>query len=213
MATDIYRKPTDANRFLEHSSFHPRHTFRSIIYSQALRYRRIINDEETLTTRLEELKEFFIQSSYPQDLVEEVIKEARKKPRCLSYKSNKTADKAMTPWILTFGQGHEESKAKLPELNRILENSKSWKDEDKENIPTVQLVTRRAPNIKDLLFKRKSIALQTSTVGTMPCTKPNEVKKGRPCQCCKVVSKTSTVTNNNITVKTAGGDCKSRNII
>ena len=34
--TDLFRKPMDANRYLEFSSFHPRYTFRSIVYSQAL---------------------------------------------------------------------------------------------------------------------------------------------------------------------------------
>ena len=34
LTTDIFRKPTDANRYLYFNSFHPRHTFRSIVYSQ-----------------------------------------------------------------------------------------------------------------------------------------------------------------------------------
>lgn len=30
LTTDLYRKKTDANRYLEFSSYHPQHTFRSI---------------------------------------------------------------------------------------------------------------------------------------------------------------------------------------
>ena len=37
--TDINIKPTDARVYLHYSSFHPRQTFKSIVYSQGLRYR------------------------------------------------------------------------------------------------------------------------------------------------------------------------------
>lgn len=119
----------------------------------------------------------------------------------------------MTPWILTYGQGYDEAKEKVPELNRILENSDTWKNEEEKEIPRIKVVTRRAPNTKDILFKRKAIALQSNVCGTVPCTKPGEVKRGSPCQCCKLVSRSSTVTSNGTTVKTAGGNCKNNNII
>ena len=64
LTTDLFRKPTDANRYLEFSSFHPRHTFRSIIFSQELRYKRIVNNDDLLDVRLKELHNFFEQSSY-----------------------------------------------------------------------------------------------------------------------------------------------------
>ena len=48
LVTDLFKKPTDANRYLYYNSFHPRHMFRSIVFSQALRYRRIINDDSLL---------------------------------------------------------------------------------------------------------------------------------------------------------------------
>ena len=58
LTTDIFRKETDANRYLYYNSFHPRHVFRSIVYSQALRYRRIINDDCILRERLNQLSVF-----------------------------------------------------------------------------------------------------------------------------------------------------------
>ena len=49
LTTDIFRKPTDANRYLEFSSNHPRHTFSSVVYSQGIRYQRIINNDSLLS--------------------------------------------------------------------------------------------------------------------------------------------------------------------
>ena len=87
LTTDLYRKPTDANRYLEYSSFHPRHVFRSIVYSQGLRYRRIINDDSTLIQRLGELRQAFIRSSYPTLLVDQVLDKIQNLPRSLEYKT------------------------------------------------------------------------------------------------------------------------------
>ena len=53
--TDLYIKPTDCHRSLNYSSFHPRHVFRSVVYCQALRYKRIISDTHLLTIRLKTL--------------------------------------------------------------------------------------------------------------------------------------------------------------
>ena len=213
LTTDLFRKPTDANRYLEFSSFHPRHTFRSIVYSQALRYRRIVNDDGILDLRLKELQSYFEQSSYPSDLVKEVIDDVRSKPRVLGYKDHDQDTKSFTPWIMTFGSGHEETKKKVQEVNEVIANSRTWNGEEPQHIPRFQVVTRRAPNLKDTLFRRKRIALGTDSTTTDPCTAPGEKRKGRPCQTCKVVSQSSTVRNNDRKVSTQGGNCKSRNII
>ena len=51
LITDINIKATDARVYLHFNSCHPRHVFNSVVYSQALRYRRIINDNDTLKLR------------------------------------------------------------------------------------------------------------------------------------------------------------------
>ena len=97
LITDLFRKPTDANRYLEFSSFHPRHTFRIIVYSQALQYKRIVNDDSILNERLRELSSFLERSSYPMDIIREVISIVRSKPRLLGYRNKDDNPAVLTP--------------------------------------------------------------------------------------------------------------------
>ena len=99
------------------------------------------------------------------------------------------------------------------QVNNIVSNSKTWSSTDPQHVPKFQVVTRRAPNLKDTLFKRKKQALGSDSTSTVPCTKPGEKKKGRPCQTCRLVSQNSSVTNNDMMVKTQGGNCKTNNIV
>ena len=58
LVTDIYIKETDARTYLNFHSHHPNYVFSSIVYSQALRYRRIINKDELFHLRLQELYKY-----------------------------------------------------------------------------------------------------------------------------------------------------------
>ena len=128
LSTELFRKPTDAsNRHLKFSSFHPRHTFRSIVYSQALRYRRIINDDELLVLRLNELRGYFEQSSYPPDMVKEVMDDVRARPRVLRYIDKDKNHKTFTTWVMEYSSGYEETKSKVKEVNGFISNCRTWK--------------------------------------------------------------------------------------
>ena len=83
LITDINIKETDARMYLHFSSCHPRHVFNSVVYSQALRYRRIINDNETLKLYFTELKGPFKKSGYPEKLLNGVFDDVVKRQRIL----------------------------------------------------------------------------------------------------------------------------------
>ena len=142
LTTDIFRKETDANRYLFYNSFHPRHMFRSIVYSQAIRYRRIINCDSLLRQRLDELSMFFVNSGYPSQFVHSIFDDVLLKPRSLNYNSKKDKN-FVVPWIVTYGPGFEESKKCAKEVNEMLKLSDTWKDDEKK---VLQVVPRRAPN-------------------------------------------------------------------
>lgn len=45
LSTKVYRKPTDTMELLHKTSYHPQHTFRGIIKSQVLRFKRLCTEE------------------------------------------------------------------------------------------------------------------------------------------------------------------------
>ena len=65
--SDLYIKPTDRTLLLHNISFHPHSCKNAIIYRQALRYRRIITDNNKLQQRLNNLLIALIHRGYKHD--------------------------------------------------------------------------------------------------------------------------------------------------
>ena len=202
LLTDINRKLTDACRFLEFSSFHPRHVFSSIVYSQGLRYRRIINNDQLFNDRLDELREFFIFSSYNVGLVDRTLEIVRNTARSLEYKLRPPSDENTVYWPCTYGPGYNEIRKQATEANSTLNISHNIK------LKTLNLkvVPKRGPNLKDLLFKRKAFSLlanSTAPLGNVPCGRAR-------CKSCILMSE---IFINGTPVKSEGGTCTTTNCV
>ena len=144
----------------------------------------MINDNETLNCRLEELKEAFRNSAYPNDLIDELVDPVKKYERSLEYKPSSEKEKLFkVPWVTTFGAGYEEAKQKSKKINQTLSLSNTWKN---EKGPIILPVCRRAPNLKDTLFQRKALALKPNDTTLVPCSSLKKEKWGRKCQCCHI---------------------------
>ena len=59
ISTSLYRKPTHSYSYIHPTSSHPPHTFRSVVYSQALRYKRICSEAHDRNQQLATLQEGF----------------------------------------------------------------------------------------------------------------------------------------------------------
>ena len=81
LQTTIYRKPTNKNLVLHYSSHHPFHLKRNIIYTQALRYKRIISTTANLRTEIATLKDIFTARGYPHRLLQQQTNKALLIPR------------------------------------------------------------------------------------------------------------------------------------
>ena len=64
MTTDLYSKPTDKHQYLSPISCHPKHCFKSIPFSQAIRVKRICSTVETTKQRLGDLRHHLKRRGY-----------------------------------------------------------------------------------------------------------------------------------------------------
>ena len=218
LLTDVNIKKTDARVYLHFSSHHPKQLFPSIVYSQALRLRRIINNTKVLKTRLDELNDCFIRSGYPRKMVQSITGDVLTRPRVLEY--NRKPDKPPAPvlWVQTFSSVTEQIQEQTRNANKILQLSPAWKDEKH----AIGVVSRRGKNLGDMLLKRKAFSLEdnsTANTGTTRCTPippPGQKKKpGRPCESCVLMSNRKKVISNvtKKTYATPSGNCKSSRLI
>ena len=82
-----------ARRYLSPESCHPAHTFNSVVYSQGLRIRRIVSDNDKLKLRLDEPADAFIISDC-------ILSKIASKSRVLSYNTRKPDVKVLVPWVI-----------------------------------------------------------------------------------------------------------------
>jgi len=88
LQTKLFIKPTD-KKYLHFNSSHPFHIKKSIPYSQALRYWRIISDDNLLSTELSNLRSRFVSRGYPETLINTQLDRINNLTRnnTLTYKS------------------------------------------------------------------------------------------------------------------------------
>jgi hypothetical protein len=70
LQTDIHIKETNNHQYLDYTSCHPKQCKDGIPYSQAKRYRRIISDDNSFKSSLQDLKHHFKQRDYPEKIID-----------------------------------------------------------------------------------------------------------------------------------------------
>lgn len=79
--SNIYRKPTDTQQYLNMKSCHPPHVKKSIPYSQALRIKRICDSDQSFERESKQLKSVLEKRGYSRNLVENQIERVRRLKR------------------------------------------------------------------------------------------------------------------------------------
>ena len=198
LQTDLYTKPTDTRSFLNFSSCHPNYTFSGIVYSQALRLKRIINCNERLATRLDELKKDFKRCGYPEKMLCNIMRKVMKCDRRLEKLAtdvNLAADKDDAIMVIsTFGR------------DKILTDITKSIEKHSDSIK-FRYVKKTGPSLKNQLVKSKVSVLGPQYGRTVSCKNGN-------CKGCEMMSKRDFVTDrNDKKYKTSGGKCNTNNLI
>ena len=200
LVTDLHRKDTDSRGFLHFSSCHPNHVFSGIVYSQGVRYRRIISDDTTYRIRLEELKSDFKLSGYPERMLENIFKKLRTLPRQLEKQPNDDtpdSDTLEARVISTFGANRFLDKV-VNEAEQILKSIDSK--------VVCKRIYRKGTSLRGMLSNAKNIGFYTKKDGVQPCG-------GKRCMSCELMLKDKTIKVNKQTVRLASGDCLTDNAI
>jgi hypothetical protein len=210
--TNVYTKPTDKKQYLFFSSSHPKHTTKAIPYSQALRYRRIIDDDHLLYAELTNLNKAFLIRGYPLELLNHTVERIRLITRdaALQYKDksvknsvflNFLKDKSFLPLILPFHQSLERHiEDHITKFWPILLNSDTKTKSIFEN-ERPQVVFKRGITLGNLLTSTrchianedvdsettdilKSLERENYAFKVTPCKRPL-------CKCCDHIQSTS----------------------
>ena len=92
--------PAIHHLFLHYTSFHPEHTKRFTVFSQALRISRICSCESDFLRHLGNMKSWFLERRYSSDLVESETEKVKFTPNV----NNKNIGKSVKgiPFVLTY---------------------------------------------------------------------------------------------------------------
>ena len=129
LQSDIFYKPADSKQYRLYTSCHPKHTRNGIPYNLARRLKMIISEENTLLTRLEELKSYLLKQKYPPNLIDDSIRKIKSLNRADLLRENKMNDKenSLIPYVTTFNPHNPEI---YPEIRHNKAIIKRWKTEN-----------------------------------------------------------------------------------
>ena len=122
LQSDIFYKPTDSKQYLLYTSCHSKHTRNGIPYNLARRLKIIISEENTLLTRLEELKSYLLKQNYLPDLIDDSIRKIKSLNRADLLRENKKNDKenSLIPYVTTFNPHNPETYPEIRHNKAIL---------------------------------------------------------------------------------------------
>jgi hypothetical protein len=202
----------------------------SIPYAQALRYRRIIEDDFILHGELEKLKESFISRLYPEFIVDNAVDKVLKLNRSeiIRYKPKTASSFNFTPFVLTFNNALVLNKnnniyklisdswkkllAMSPELNFLREPKIVFK-----RCSTISnlLVSSVFPPKSWLVINRNLIPLSNS-INSINCLKYSRPCRSKRCFTCNYIKSDSALystSNGQRFSLTHDMNCDSTNII
>ena len=163
LQTSLYVKPTDCHQYLHFQSSHPKHTKKSIVYSQTLRVSRACSQEEDYKNYCNQMKSWFLKRSYPEHLIDTEMQKVKFKSR---EKTEKSKLKGVT-FVVTYHPS-------LNCLQKIIRDNTYlfYMNEEVKNLflPGSMVSFRGAHRLSSYLVRAKLYPLHRK-VGSKKCAK------------------------------------------
>ena len=199
LRTTLYTKPTDTHSYLHPSSCHPKHTTRSIPYSQALRLRRICSHDSDYNSQSQQMHNWFTARGYDPDLVTKQMDKASKLPRETLLEYGQKSTQQRIPLVVTYHPS-------LPNLGHILHKHfyllQATPPHLRKAFAKPPLLAFRQPaNLKNILVRTRE-----PVHGSGPCGKPRCTK------CTILEAVTNTPPTPSIQVR-GSHNCDSSNVV
>lgn len=154
----IYFKPTDSHALLYRTSFHPQHTFKGIIRSQLLRFKRICTQKEDLESATKTLFQALRKRGYSRSFLRKIQKNTLEQNHQIQ-ETNTLAqtEKPLLPIVSVFSSfGIRAHQILKRNFHTIMGNSQLYSD--------YKLISayKKNPNLRDLLVQAQLKDKQTS---------------------------------------------------
>ena len=190
-----YTKPTDAKRYLNPKSFHPRFVFDSIPFSQILRTLRNNSKQETKAIVVEQCIKEFKNSGYNVDKLTSLKEKAMEKAS--DDNSDEKKDSLVFP--LYYFEGIEDFKEVVYSL----------KNEIKQLIgdTRVMFAMKKGSSLGNSLVRNKQISMNNMRSNSQRCDATGCL------QCPLVNEKRKLIVNENTVIVPQHLNCKSKNVI
>ena len=100
ITTNLFCKPTDGHQYLHCDSCHAEHTKRSIAFSQTLQLKRTCSEKNDLDSNAENLKEWFRERGYPEQLIKSQVTRAFQSAS--NNSANNSKQETSIPLVTTY---------------------------------------------------------------------------------------------------------------
>ena len=191
-----YTKPTDAKRYLNPNSFHPRSVFYSVPFSQMLRTLRNNSKEETRTAELSKCISYFENSGYKSAILNQLKDDAIIK----SSANPETPQDELETLVFPI---HYFSR--LSEFKKLL---KSLKNEFQQLIgdTRIMVATKKRSSIGNVFVRNKQLSFTNAVLENQRCN-------ARGCRQCPLSSEKRKLLINGEVIRVPRHlNCKSKNV-
>ena len=192
-----YTKPTDAKRYLNPTSFHPKSIYQSIPFSQMLRTLRNNSKDETRTVELNQCIKHFENSGYDTANLNEIKERAIVKSTTINETVNEEADTLIFP--VHYFDGLSTFKKLIQSLNNEFQQL--------VGDTRIMIATKKQSSIGNKFVRNKQLSITNILSDDQRCN-------ARGCRQCPLSNHKHKILVNGHMVRVPSHlDCKSKNVV